>query len=236
MDDPVVVVHVLGRLSPGGGVQVVVRGLIQHLDATRVESHVITVRPWVERDLLDEVPAQIHPLNYRRSGYRLRDRIWVCLAVARRIRSIRPDVVQLHSGIAWMGVLARMLTIRTSFVLEIHDAPGSGRHGRRNDQFEGWCIRWLNMTAVSHSREVAEAVARQSRRPRAQIRRFALGVDTELFRPLDLEPRRRWRSGRGISPDSTLVVAVGRPAPSKRFDLAIEAVAHGASHGAPLNS
>ena len=140
--------HVLGRLSPGGGVQVVVRGLIQHLDPERVESHVITTRPWTERDLLDEVPAQIHPLGYERAGFRVRDRVWLCTAVARRLMKIRPDVVQLHSGIAWMGVLARLVMPRTSFVLEAHDAPGSGRHRRRNDQFEGWCVRRLGMTAV----------------------------------------------------------------------------------------
>ncbi len=234
MDDPVVVAHVLSRLSPGGGVQVVVRGLIQRLDPTRVESHVITARPWVEDDLLNEVPAQIHPLNYRRGGYRLRDRVWLCVAVARRVRSIRPDVVQLHSGIAWMGVLARMFMPRTSFVLEAHDAPGSGRHGRRNDQFEGWCIRWLRITAISHSQEVAEAVAQQSGCPRGQIKRFALGVDVERFQPLDVEIRRRWRIDHGISPDSFLVVAAGRPAPSKRFDMAIEAMARARRSGAPL--
>ena len=234
MDDPVVVAHVLGRLSPGGGVQVVVRGLIQRLDPNRVESHVITARPWVEGDLLNEVPAQIHPLNYRRKGYRLRDRVRLCVAVARSVRSIRPDVVQLHSGIAWMGILARVLMPRTSFVLEAHDAPGSGRHGRRNDQFEGWCIRRLRITAISHSNEVAEAVARQSGCPRGQIKRFALGVDIERFQPLDVGIRRRWRTDNVISPDSTLVVAVGRPAPSKRFHLAIEAIAHARARGATI--
>ena len=234
MSSPVVVAHVLGRLSPGGGVQVVVRGLIQNLDPKRVESHVITARPWTERDLLGEVPAQIHPLGYERAGFRVRDRVWLCTAVARRLMKIRPDVVQLHSGIAWLGVLARLVMPRTSFVLEAHDAPGSGRHGKRNDQFEGWCVRRLGMTAVCHSREVQEAVEGQSRRSGDQVRRFALGVDTGLFRPLDEATRRGWRMDEGISDDSTLVVAVGRPALSKRFDLVIEAMAHGRSLGAEL--
>lgn len=233
MSNPVVVVHVLGRLTPGGGVQVVVRGLIQHLDPTLVKSHVVTTRPWFDRDRLDEVPAEIHPLNHR-GGFRLRDRARLCLAAAWRLMRIRPDVVQLHSGIAWVGILARLVMPRTAFVLEVHDAPGSGRHRKRNDQFEGWCVRRLGVTAVSHSVEVQEAVEQQSRRTGDRVRRFALGVDTELFRPRDEASRRCWRKAQGISNDSTLVVAVGRPAPSKRFDLAIEALAHGRSLGAQL--
>lgn len=233
-DEPLTVVQVVWRLSPGGGVQVVLRGLIQQLDPSSVDSHVISVRPAFDRDQLEEVPARIHPVGFRRTTIGTFDRARLCLAVARTVRRIRPDLVQLHSGTAWLGIIARLQAPRTAFLLEVHDAPGSGRHGGLNDRFEGWCMRWLGMTPVCHSVQVAEALANHSRVDAKRIRRFPLGIDTDRFGPVEPQTKRAWRERHGLDPASLLVVAVGRPAPSKRFAMAIEAVAHGRSLGANL--
>jgi glycosyltransferase involved in cell wall biosynthesis len=234
MSEPLTVAQVVWRLSPSGGVQVVLRSLIQQLDPSKVQSHVISVRPAFDDDLLEELPAQVHPLDFQGNELRPMGRIRLSLAVAKAALSIRPDVVQLHSGTAWLGIVARLVAPRTAFLLEVHDAPGSGRHGKFNDRFEGWCMRRLGMTPVCHSAQVADALVDRSCVDAARIHMFPLGIDTERFLPMDLQAKREWRKRHGFDPAATLVVAVGRPAPSKRFDMTIEAAAHGRSLGANL--
>lgn len=222
---PVVVAHVIPRLSVAGGIQIAVRGLARAVDPSVVELHVISCRPELERDRLDEVPAAFHPLDHTRAGHRLRDRLRLLVGVARLVRSTGADVVHLHSGSAWLGLLARLTSRRAAFVLEIHDAPGSGHRGEGSHRFEGWMVRRLGMVALCHSAQVVDAVTASYRPPPGGVRMFPLGVDTDLFRPLSETDRERWRERHGVGPGTLLAVAVGRGAPSKRFDLAIDAVA-----------
>lgn len=222
---PLVVVHAVGRLSPGGGVQIVVRRMAQAIDPKEVELHVITNRPAFEQDQLDEIPVVIHAQNFTRAGFRVRDRIRLAFGIARTVRRLRADVVQVHSGTAWLGLAARVAAPRTPFVLEVHDAPGSGRHGHRTDAFEGWCVRRLGLTAVSHSSQVDAEVQRLYRPAPGHARCFPLGVDTAMFAPTSIEEQSAWRRANGFGAEETIVIAIGRPARSKRFDLAIDAVA-----------
>lgn len=228
---PLRVVHLIGRLSPGGGVQVVVRRLAAAVDPSQVDLHVVTMRP--DWDDLSDVPATMHHVGFGGSRYRLRDRLWIMWAMARWVRRLRPDVVQLHSGMAWLGGFARLATPRTPFVLEVHDAPGSGRHGVWTDRVEGWCVRWLGMTAACHSSQVADEVVRATG-SHQRVRRFPLGVDTETFVPAPADRRSEWRRRYGIDSDVTLAVCVGRPARVKRFDLAIDTVLSARSAGVDL--
>jgi glycosyltransferase involved in cell wall biosynthesis len=230
---PLVVAHLLGRLSSGGGVQVVVRRLAGHADPGSLDLHVVTMRPpW---DDVSDLPVTLHPLGFAGSRLRAVDRVRIMWGAAREVRRIRPQVVQLHSGMAWMGLLARAVALRTPFVLEVHDAPGSGRHGRWTDRFEGFCIRRLGMTAVCHSRQVADALQDRSNVPARRIRRFPLGVETDRFRPRGDEERTAFRACHGLPGEGLLAVSVGRPVPSKRFDLAVEAVARARARGAEVS-
>lgn len=230
---PLRVAHVLVRLSQGGGVPVVVRQLAAGLDPAEVELHVVTERQWIDADELDRVPAAIHPVGYPRPDHRPWDRVRVMLAVARLLRRVRPDVVQLHSGMSWMGALARMVLPRAGFVLEVHDAPGSGRHGRLTDRAEGWWVRYFGATAVCHSSSVAGDVRARWRPRRERVVVLPLAVDTERFGPLDEHGRRRWRDRYGLAPDDVAIVTAGRLVPSKRVDASVRALASLRAEGLP---
>ncbi len=228
---PVRVVHLIGRLSRTGGVQVVVRRLAASVDPNRIDLHIVTMRPaW---DDVSDVPARVHHLGFGGSRYRLRDRVSIMWNMTQAVRRLRPDVVQIHSGMAWLGLLARLSSPTTPFVLEVHDAPGSGRHGAWTDRFEGWCIRWLPMTAICHSSQVATAVASYGA-PARKISQFPLAADTESFRPRPHRVRNAWRADNGFDPDTPIAVAVGRPANSKRIDLLVDAFAQVLINGADL--
>lgn len=223
-DRPVVVAHLLHRLSPGGGVQVVVRSMSTRLDPTEVDLHVVTVRPKADMDLLDELPLTVHPLDYRGSRITLRDRATLTLGAARAVRRLRADVVQVHSGTAWLGIGTFLLS-RARRVLEVHDAPGSGRHSEGSDRFEGRLARWFRITAVCHSREVEAAVGEWWNLPPAKVVRFPLGIDTDAFVPVEPAVRDAWRDEHGIPRSALVVIAIGRDAPSKGFPDAVRSVA-----------
>lgn len=220
---PLVVANLMGRLSPGGGVQMVVRRLAEGLDPNRVQLHVVTMRP--DWDDLSDVPAVVHVGRFGGSRFRLRDRVTIAVRMAWQVRSIRPDVVHLHSGVAWLGLLARATSPRTPFVIEVHDAPGSGRHADSTDWMEGALVRRFGVTAICHSAQVEDELVARSRVPRSSISRFPLGIDTAAFAPVEAAVRTATRAQLGLRPDSVAVIAVGRMAPLKRFDLVVEAVA-----------
>ena len=232
---PVVVLHALTGLAEGGGVQTVVRQLAATAPAGRLSSHVVTTRPAHRSGDLGDLPVTLHPLGYTRAGYRIIDRLRLMLGVARRARRVRPDVVHLHSGIAWLGLGARVVLPRAAFVLEVHDAPGSGRHGQLTDRLEGWWVRYLGAIAVCHSTAVEDDVRRIWKVDDGSVERFPLGVDTELFRPRTDAERRSCRRSLGIAEDAHVVVAVGRLAPSKRFGDAIDVVAANATGSTPVH-
>lgn len=237
---PLVVAHAISRLSVSGGVQIAVRGLARSIDRDDIELHLVSTRPPYERDHLEELPAAFHGLGFISGRTGPLDRLRLMVGVDREIRRVGAEVVHLHSGTAWLGLWSRLRPTggrrrRPAFVIEIHDAPGSGHRSDGSHRFEGWCVRRLGMTALCHSTQVAEAVA-ASYRPRPElIRTFALGVDTDLFAPVAPEVASAWRADRGIAPGDVVAVAVGRGAQSKRFDLAIDAVARARELGAPIH-
>jgi glycosyltransferase involved in cell wall biosynthesis len=218
-------VHVLGRLSAGAGIQIVVRQLISGVDPAQVEMHVITARPLIAEDRLEELPATVHPLGHTRKGYRLVDRVKLQLAVARQVRRIRADVVHLHTGTSWMGVLARVVVPRAGFVLQVHDAPGSGHRGPLTDRAEGWWGRLGRATVVCHSSSVAAEIRQRWRPPEDRLVQFPLAVDTEVFHPRPVDVRTTWRRSMGIPDGQTLFLVAGRLAASKRFDRMVEVIA-----------
>lgn len=185
-------------------------------------------------DDADQLPLILHPGRFAGGRYRLRDRIAIIARMARQAREVRPDVVQLHSGMGWLGIGARLCLPRTPFVVEVHDAPGSGRHGRLSDGYEAVLIRLTNAVAVCHSTEVQSSLRELSHLPSRSIVRFPLGVDTDEFRPVTAERRTAWRRQHGIAEDTVVAVAVARPARLKRLDLIIDAIAAARSSGAPL--
>lgn len=218
---PVKVLHLLGRLSRGGGVQVVVRRLDAHIDCDVVSLHVLTARPRIDADGLDELNATIHPLGYAGSKYGPLDRLRLARGVARTMRTVRPDVVQVHSGMAWLGYVVPLVSRRAHIVLEVHDAPGSGRHGRATDLVEGRWARMIKATIVCHSTSVRDEVLKRWPVSSERVEMFPLSIDEKVYYP---EPAARAaaRAEFGIADHEFVMCVIGRLAPSKRFDRAIE--------------
>lgn len=223
---PLRVVHLLHRLSVDGGVPVVVRRLAEGLDPGRVELHVVTARPAVAADRLDEVPAKVHPLGHTADSYGPAARTKVALGVARVVRSIRPDVLHLHSGTAWKGFAALAAAPRAGVVLEVHDAPGSGRSSAATERVESVFPRFLGATVACHSRAVSSQVARAWGIASERIVRYPLAVGSRwLEDPPPADERARVRGRHGIAPDDFAVVTLGRLVPSKRLDTLVDALA-----------
>lgn len=228
------VVHVVTNLSQGGGVQVVVRRLAAAADPARVEFHAVTARSRSRSESLDGVPIEIHPLDHDRRTYSILDRFRLMAGVARTVRRLRPDVVQLHSGLTWLGALARITSPRTAFVLEVHDAPGSGRHRPRTDRIEGLWVRRLGATVICHTSSVAADIQAHWHPKPGRVVVFPLGVDVERFTPRDASDRAAWRDEHGIDADLPVAAAVGRFVHTKRFCDAIDAVADANERGVDL--
>jgi glycosyltransferase involved in cell wall biosynthesis len=83
---------------------------------------------------------------------------------------------------------------------------------------------------------VATEVERRWGVPRDQISMIPLAVDTERFRPASDRDRHDWRVANRLADEDLVLVAVGRFAPSKRFDDAIRVLARvrERGHGARL--
>ena len=230
--EPIRVAHLMWRIARTGGIQMVVRRLIADLDPSRVRITIVSARVALPDDEVEQLDADWTTLGLTVEG---RHRLWrpqLAWRAARELARLRPDVVHLHSGTAWMGVLARLRLPRTPFVLEVHDAPGSERHSGSSDRVEQLLLRFGKVATVCHSSSVARDVATRWGVPADTITRFPLGVDTSTFRPgADASQRRTWRSEHRIPADAFVVIGVGRFATIKRFDLAIESVADQVAHG-----
>ena len=87
---------------------------------------------------------------------------------------------------------------------------------------------------ICHSTDVEQAINRNWRIPVDRVRRFPLGIDTSRFTPVEARAAAAWRQRHGFRAGSFLAIAVGRPAPSKRLDLVIDAVARARSLGADV--
>lgn len=235
------VVHLLGRLSQAGGVQVVVRQIADTLDPAEFDLHIVTYRGPLVPDRLGEVSATMHPLGFN-GALSSRDRVKIAVRIARTIRSIRPDVVHFHSGVAWMSASARIAAPAARFIFEVHDAPGSGRHSNGTDQLDRLWAWWPRTTLLCHSAAVAEATAAfWSLGSKARAKRIAivpLGIDTNRFAPAspgaEVDERSLVRSGWGAADNDCVAVTVGRLAPSKRVDLVIDQCAAARAAGAPI--
>ena len=224
---PVRVVHLMWRLSLGGGIPIVVRNVAARLDPERVEMSVITVRPITAED----APAGFAALNVAVTGLgfagtvRPLTRLRVIVKAGLATRRARPQIVQVHSGTAWMSLLARVLLPRTPFLIEVHDAPGHGRHSASTERFEGLLARRFGYRAICHSTSVQADLERAWRLRPARIVRFPLGIDTRAFATPNTPAntlRGAWRKAHRIADDRPLILYVARLVPSKNVRLLIE--------------
>jgi len=209
---PLRVVHVCWRLSRTGGIPIVIRSLVGCADPSAVEHHVVTVRPDLPEDQLASIPCAVHPLGL--SGPSTL-RLWARAAprAARIARRLRPDIVHAHSGTALLSALSAVTARPRLRILDVHDAPGNGRHGALTEQLEGVLCRSFRYQPVVHSSSVAEECQRfwRLRRPPVIV---PLGIPTDHFDAGD-------REARSPGGDPPTVLYVARLVPSKDVSLLI---------------
>ena len=220
------VVQVMWRLSRGGGVPIVVRHISDRLDPTVFDLHIVTLRPALVDDGLDELPPHVavHTLGYR-GRITLTRRLLALARVALIVRRLSPHIVQSHTGTAWLTVLARVLNPRAKFLLEVHDAPGRGRHGAATERFEGWLTRRARYTALCHSRSVRADVTAAWRTPEGRLELFPLGINTDEFgtEPYATSPERaEWCRRHRLPDHRPIVLYVARLVASKNVGMLIE--------------
>lgn len=216
------VLHVLWRLSKGGGIPIVVRDVTTRLDPSRFDVHVATVRPDLPEDELDRLPAQVqvHPLGFT-GALSGTDRLRVAARLHRLVRSLRPDVIHVHSGTAGYSLAAALAHPRAARVLEVHDAPGNGRHGPATEWLEGRLARRLRFVPLVHSTSVRAEVAQFTGLPEDRVELVPLGIDTARFATVPADPA-AWRHRHGIAAEATLVLYVARLVATKNVSLFVD--------------
>lgn len=222
------VLHVLWRLSEGGGIPVVVRQLAASLDADRFDVHIATARPLLAEDgVLDGVgAATLH--GFDAAGHpSVLQRARLAVGFARLARSLRADVLHLHSGTAAYAIAATLVGRPPGRVLEIHDAPGNGRHGEWTERIEGWMVRRLGFRPLVHSTSVRTGVAAAYVIPPTSTELVPLGIDTGAF--AGQGDREAWRDELGVDRTVPVVLYVARMVPTKNVRLFVE-VAHRLRH------
>lgn len=219
---PVRVLHFTWRLSPSGGIPRVVRDLASGIGPLGVDLHLVSARPRLVEDELEGMDrgATLHFLGITGSGRRARAAAAARLGVV--LRRVEPHVVHLHSGTASYALVPVALWARgVARVLEVHDAPGHGRHSRTTELVEHAMVRRFGYRPLVHSSSVAAAVAGTWGVGPETVAVVPLGIDVDGFAGRG-PARERWRQSHEIDPGATVALYVARLVPSKNVDLYLD--------------
>lgn len=203
----------------------VTRGLIQHIDRSRFDLHLCTVRPLHVEDDIEELgdAATYHPLDLD-GEVTLRLRARALLGVASTVRSLRPDVLHVHSGTASYSMLAGLARRPRARVIEVHDAPQSQRLSDANLAVERVMGRRLRFRPLVHSSAVRTDLASAWSIDSADIPVVPLGVDSDRFARARAH-RAEVRARLGLPTHHPLVVYVARLVPEKRPEQFVQVAA-----------
>ena len=215
-----VLLHSAAPKADGGGVQNVVLGLTAHL---RGAGHEVALA-WPDGagtrdDWRLELTADVGP-GERPGARTLIRAAGQGTALARRLASWRPDVVDLHfprGSSAYFAMLARPLRYR--LVLSFHNSDLHEASPALRSALPRLLARSDGVTAVSDG--LAEAV--RAVRPGTAVTVIPNGVDVPF-----------WSGATDGERDPWLAVAAGRLTPMKGFDLLLRAFAAGAPPRARL--
>lgn len=221
------VTHVVFDLQ-GGGMESLVASISRSLSRTPVRCSVITLSGRAGRigEELRPVLDHLEVLTPNRGGSLL-----LPLGLVRALRTLRPDVVHLHSGAWYKGALAARLA-GVPFVVYTE-------HGRIHH--DPWLARRLDSLAarltdvvVPVSHPLAEYMTDALGIPARKLEVIENGVDTIALSPGDPSPAARARLG--IPPGVLVVGSVGRLERVKGYDRLLTTLAslqRRRSHGPP---
>jgi glycosyltransferase involved in cell wall biosynthesis len=216
------VLQVIWRLSRAGGAQTVARGFLRHFDRSAFDVHVCTIRPLFEEDHVGELGLGItyHPLDLVGTPT-VSLRAHAVRGVAKVARHVRPAVLHAHGGTAWYSIPGVVASRRSGRLLEVHDAPQSGRMSRGNQTVEQYLARRFGFRVLVHSTAVRDGVASAWSLDPEAVTLVPLGIEVDAF-GRDHDGRTAVRAALGVGSDTPLVTYVARLVPEKRPELFLE--------------
>ncbi|WP_439677402.1 glycosyltransferase family 4 protein [Embleya sp. MST-111070] len=210
MKERIRLVHVVWRLSIGGGIPQVSRQVLAGLDPERFDCHAISARPAWEEDELGELGPNVtvHALDHTGPAGP-RDEVRLGLRIAAKVRELRPDVLHAHSGTARLSLPAALACPRLPRVMEVHEPLKDGLHSRLTNGIEVAMVKAAGFRPFAHSTHVRDATAAIVRWRPERIPLVPLGV--RVHEP-DPAAGAALRAELGIAPEALVVVGVGRAA------------------------
>lgn len=214
------VLDFLGRLSQQGGLQTVVRQLLQGLNTEEFESHVCTIRSHRPDEELPALGQHHWHSLYIDEPLKLWNRLLVILHLRRLMIRLRPDVMHVHSGQAWYAFIAG-IGLRIPYVLEMHYAPGSKQVSRAIDWIEQKAARTPSVLTVVHSSEVEKRTSSFLKKPPTRLFPMPLAINFHHYSRCHVEPP-VWRKKFPISINSSIVFCAARLVPVKNFRIFLD--------------
>jgi glycosyltransferase involved in cell wall biosynthesis len=217
------VLHLIWRLSRGGGKPRVARDLLSRVDRERFDVHVSSVRPFYEKDGIDELGSGLtfHTLGIEGPASVI-DEYRISRGVANLARRVRPDVVHMHNSDAIYAAMPWFPNAHIKGkIIEIHDAPQIRRRGRMGAALYGWLAKRRAYTLLVHSSAVRDDLATACRIPANDIALVPLGIDTSRY-VRATTPRAEWRHRHGIPEGAPVAAYVARLVAIKNLPLFVE--------------
>jgi glycosyltransferase involved in cell wall biosynthesis len=200
------VLHVIQQLGVGGAERV----MLALVRGAQEEGHEVSVAA-APGALVAEAGVPVHPLPLVER--RLRRVPLAAAAVARAVRSERPDVVHVHNPA--MALAAGMATLRgrrPRSLVSVHGVPS------RDDRATARTLRLAGLPVVACGPAIAEALTAQRVPLLATIPN---GVPAPPPPSSKASVRAEWN----LDAERRLVLSVGRLAPEKNHSSVIEAIA-----------
>jgi len=207
------VLHVIQNIHYGG-MEKLLTDIVQHIDKTRFELHVLALQYLgrYSRDIVGHAPLHLGPKMSRLSLLRP-------AALADCIAKLQPDVVHTHSGVWYKAARAARLA---GIQRVVHTEHGQQPENPLPRFLDRRAAR-LTQTVVAVSRPLRAYLAHRLHLPESRIVVVRNGVDTEAFHP-HAASGALWRE-LGLRPDEPIIGSVGRLESVKGYDVVIEAFA-----------
>ena len=200
-----------------GGVGRQIHYLVNHLDQERFEVHlaILRDRDLFFTDLLEDERVRTTLVNGGK-GVGLRG----LAGMARRFRSLRPDIVHLFGGKAnHIGGFASIFSPVPVLIFSVRSATG-----RRVNDIVYRLLRGRQSLTIVNSEGIRKALVERSGYGPGEVRVQHNFLDTVLFRPLGRGEREEARRRFGIAPGRYCFASVGRIAPQKNQLATLEAL------------